>query len=621
MRKITKVLFIITILFFYSPAFADTAVHLDIKTNTNSVYDQDITVAPCDSDSDLNTPDTIAAYCALVQSGITSDWSGLWVNSINEIINNDNDNGVYWMWLANLNTDNTSPSSSYNLSAKQYILNPNDRILFYYNTNPLNISVDNDKPEAGQSIKITVKELGLDSNWNPVWNKASGGKIVIGPDTFDLDNEGTYSFAAQNTNIFKIKGQKDGFINSKELTITPIAAKIVSGGGWWPQEISSPASSTPALIIVAPVVEKRKFDLKKAFEFLIAQQKEDGSFGEDLYTDWSAMALASENYQKQVLKLVKYFGESKMTGILLTDYERRAMALMTLGLNPYNIYPAMDGASGENYIEKIVSGFDGKQFGNINEDNDDIFALIVLQNAGFMISDKMISDDISFILSRQKENGSWDESVDMTGAGIEALSAFSQNVDPLLTSPLAGGGKIQNAITKAREFLKQNQKENGGWGNVSSTAWAIEGILALSEKPEDWKKGENSPLDYIATMQDADGGIKNENMQSKIWETAYVASVLSGKAWNQIMQKFEKPEEIKEQLLKNTPETVVEKTKELKGQSLKNSPRTVLKKAIPATQNTATVINATTETPATTKTEIPKKNWFVRLLENIFGFF
>ena len=42
-------------------------------------------------------------------------------------------------------------------------------------------------------------------------------------------------------------------------------------------------------------------------------------------------------------------------------------------------------------------------------------------------------------------------------------------------------------------------------------------------------------------MQDTDGGIKNENLNNKIWETAYVASILSDKTWNQIMQKFEKP--------------------------------------------------------------------------------
>ena len=41
----------------------------------------------------------------------------------------------------------------------------------------------------------------------------------------------------------------------------------------------------------------------------------------------------------------------------------------------------------------------------------------------------------------------------------------------------------------------------------------------------------NTPLDYLATIQDTDGGVKDSNMQNKIWETAYVTSALSGKTW------------------------------------------------------------------------------------------
>ncbi len=64
----------------------------------------------------------------------------------------------------------------------------------------------------------------------------------------------------------------------------------------------------------------------------------------------------------------------------------------------------------------------------------------------------------------------------------------------------------------------------------------------MSEKPEDWIKNNNTPLDYLGENQDTDGSIKNENKENKIWETAYVITALSGKTWNQIMQKFEKLE-------------------------------------------------------------------------------
>ncbi|MEK7572545.1 MAG: hypothetical protein AAB493_01675 [Patescibacteria group bacterium] len=609
-----------TIFGFFNNVYADTTIHLDIETDTGSIYNQDMSVAPCDGDNDINTPDTLTAYCALdklEKSGvfqIKSEWSGLWINSIGGIANivgtaENNYQGIYWMWLVNLNIDNPhsdfkchqdSPSGC---SAKEYILQDNDNILFYYNINPLNISASSLNPAVNDNITISVKELGLDG-WNSVWNPAVGGKIIIGSNTYNLDENGTYSLQIADANPVIVKAQKDKYIDSKELTITPVvpvettpSPSIARGGG----------GGILTATIPTPTV-KAKFDLKKSFEFIISQQKEDGSFGEDLYTDWTAIALASGNNQEQIIKLVKYFGESKITGTLLTDYERHAMALMVLGLNPYN-------TNGENYIKKITDSFDGKQFGNANEDNDDIFALIVLKNAGFLPEEKIIADDLAFVLNRQKENGSWDESVDMTGAAIQALVLFNQNE------------QVKNAIVKAKEFLKQNQKDTGGWNNVSSTAWAIGGILALSEKPEDWIKNNNTPLDYLALNQDTDGGIKNEYLQNRIWETAYTLAALSGKTWNQTMQKFEKTEELKGQSLKNPQRTVLKKeiTKTLekdpkrkitsngagnKEQKLKNS----------ANQNVATAITAVSNSPTVIKTETPKRNWFMRFLSKIFGF-
>ena len=63
-----------------------------------------------------------------------------------------------------------------------------------------------------------------------------------------------------------------------------------------------------------------------------------------MYTDWVAIALAISNNQEQTIKLIKHLVQSNAEGTLVTDYERRAIALMALGLNPYN-------TNGENYIQ------------------------------------------------------------------------------------------------------------------------------------------------------------------------------------------------------------------------------------------------------------------------------
>jgi len=162
-------------------------------------------------------------------------------------------------------------------------------------------------------------------------------------------------------------------------------------------------------------------------------------------------------------------------------------------------------------------------------------------------------------------------------------------------------------------FLCENKygslsKGYGSWNeNASSTAWAIEGILAQNEKPEDWpsSEGKNTPLDYLATIQDTDGGVKNSDLNTKIWETEYVVSALSGKTWNQIMQSFSK-ENIPALVI--NPPTPTQKTENINIVSVKKIEK-------PATENTATVLNAI---PLPTPTSISRQNWFMRLLEKIF---
>ncbi|MDE2399961.1 MAG: terpene cyclase/mutase family protein [Patescibacteria group bacterium] len=407
--------------------------------------------------------------------------------------------------------------------------------------------------------------------------------------TSPVDANGQATFSSIPAGNYNVGVKEDYYFPTEALTVATPPPTSSGGGGGGGGYVASAGK------VLGVTTTKTGFDLKLASDFLVAQQKPDGSFGEDLYTDWAGMALASGNYQNQVIKLIKHFEESPIAGTNLTDYERHAMALMALGLNPYD-------TNGTNYIKKIADSFDGKQFGDPTQNNDDIFALIVLQNAGYGQDEKMITDDVSFILSTQKQDGSWDESIDMTGAGIEALSAFNKS------------DQVKSSLTKAEAFLKQTEESNGGWGdNASSTAWAIEGILALGEKPEDWKKNDptnpgvsNTPLDYLATMQDTDGGIKDANIQTKIWETTYVISALSGKTWNQTMQTFDKPKDVS-----NVPGA----SPEIKPAT---KPVVMLKKITPITSKT-TIHEITLPETQNPPALIPKpENWFSRLIHFIF---
>ena len=423
-----------------------------------------------------------------------------------------------------------------------------------------------------------------------------------------VDTNGIATFSNIPTGTYNVGIKEDYYYPTETLTVTAAPSPVISsggGGGYLPPKI------TP--------IQKSTFDLAKATDFLLSQQKADGSFGEDLYTDWAAMALASNpsTPKTNLDNLVKYFNSVKIGAsqnsedptFTLTDYERHAMALMALGLNPYD-------TNGENYITDIISKFDGSQFGDKSADNDDIFALIVLQNAGYAQTDKMINDDINFVLNKQNTDGSWDENADLTGAGMEALTVFNQN------------NQIKNTLIKAEQYLKQNQKNDGGWQNVSSTAWAMEGISALGENPAGWTNNGNTPLDSLAVNQDTDGGIKDADLNNKIWETSYTLTAMSEKTWNQIMQKFNKPipPPATSAIVKIAKINTVKKyaTKLARNASqgdvggIKINNLSEVAKI--ASQNPASVINVVNNQAEKTSTGPKKQSWFRKFFSRIFGF-
>ncbi|MEK7585736.1 MAG: immunoglobulin-like domain-containing protein [Patescibacteria group bacterium] len=575
MKKLIILLISFASISFFSVASADTTIHLDVVTSTGSLYNQDITVAPCDSDNAGTM--AVTAYCAVLQSGLANDWSWFgsdaFLNSIDTKVNNDNNNGIYWGWFANLELGQTA--------LNKYVLMEGDSILINYDINPLKIAVDNTNPSVGSSIKFTVMSFGFDSSWNPAWSPVVGGKIVIGPDTLDLDLDGTYSFIVIDTTPLIVKGQAIGFLETKELVITPtvsldVTAPIITLIGDTTESINvgsdyieKGATATDDIdgditskIVITGNVDTSKvgsydilFDVSdllgnkantvtrtvnvinsggggggptlstlsipQATLFLANNQDINGSFIDSLYTDWVAIAVGSLGSSGDIMKakISEYMKMNPLMSSVITDNERRAMALMSLGINPYS-------GTSVDYINKIVSSYDGTQFGDNTLFNDDIFALIVLQKAGYISTDTMIVKDIEYILSYQSPDGSWG-SIDMTGAALQALSNFTD---------IAG---VQSSILKGENYLISTQQVDGGFYNSSSTSWALQ---ALSSNPS-FSSGVARADDYLAKLQQADGGVELSTsiIENRIWATAYAIPAALHKTWSNILQSFPKP--------------------------------------------------------------------------------
>lgn len=333
-------------------------------------------------------------------------------------------------------------------------------------------------------VTIGVTTPNPSDQWNPT---------VIATYPVDANGQATLSFT--NEGSYTVGISEDYYFPSYTITVNPISSGGGGGG-----------------VVITPT-----FSIPNALSFLESKQNKDGSFGSELYTDWAAIAIASAGSQANNMKslIVDYLKNNEAPSSIVTDNERHAMALMALSINPYS-------GTSINYISKIVSSFDGAQFGDTSLINDDIFGLIVLKNAGYGSSDEIIGKDISYIISKQSPDGSWG-SIDMTAAGIQALKNFSN---------FSG---VSESISQALNYLTNSQGSDGGFDNSFSTSWVLQAIAqgsSLSTKAEI----------YLATKQQTDGGLDlaTDSVTNRIWSTSYAIPSILHMSWNDIMGSFNK---------------------------------------------------------------------------------
>ena len=308
--------------------------------------------------------------------------------------------------------------------------------------------------------------------------------------------------------------------DSFQLTYGPYITSIVK----------APASSSSASGPVVKDVYPRELNVEQAISFLVASQHQDGSFGSALLSDWVAIALGPyEGMSTTALAARERLGDWLAAnpipeGSILTEYERRAMALMALGIDPYQ-------GTDKNYIEAIIQQFDGQQFGSLDLVNDDIFALLVLEKTGYEANVTPLLETLPFILSWQREDGSFG-SIDLTAVAVQVISLYPKEEER------------DSALARAKEYLALHQESSGGFGNVYSTSWVLQAIAALDEDGDDWamETDRRTPEHFLALRQALDGGLlQADSKENRLWATAYAIPAALGKPWGSMLGTFEKP--------------------------------------------------------------------------------
>ena len=399
-------------------------------------------------------------------------------------------------------------------SIDQSILTGGENIGIYFGA-PYKVVLDQNTIQTTDSLNVTAERYDYENN---AWNPRTG--VTIGltqPDpnnpwnpievqTNPVDAHGVASFQNIPAGTYNVGVQQDYYFPTEVVTVTAVA--VGCGCGRTTAEVDSPVST---------------FSVPDAVSYLLSIQSTDGSFGgSDMYTDWASIALVAGGITDTVkTSILNYMLQHTSISQNLTDNERHAMALLALGQDPYSFHSV-------DYITPILNSFDGTQFGDPSLVNDDIFAILPLASAGYTASDDNILKDIQFILAQQKSDGSWEESSDMTSAGIQALSRFSE---------VAG---VPASLDSAKHFLTTLQNDDGGWGNVPTTSWVLQAAAALHTP---FLKNEKNGTEYLTIHQDDDGGLlaPTETVQNRIWATSYAIPAFLGTTWESLFHSVAKP--------------------------------------------------------------------------------
>jgi prenyltransferase beta subunit len=294
--------------------------------------------------------------------------------------------------------------------------------------------------------------------------------------------------------------------------------------------------------------------LESTIRFLQNAQNPDGGFGgnagEESNQDFSAwvtfaLAAGSVNPQDQATNdgidaytyltahAAQALPQELCKPIICTSsLERELLVADAAGASPRD-YGGID-LTGELLARQLADGSFPFVPGGHGEINSTIFAILSLSLVAERAARTAVEHATEWLLTQQNPDGSWSAQnakteageVDMTGAALQALNAPGQPAP----------GDSQRA---ALAYLHKAQEPDGGFperpgegeSNVASTAWAVQGLWAAGEDPENWVKDPGrEPLDYMESLQQPDGHIRYRASEelNGVWMTAYVAPAFAG---------------------------------------------------------------------------------------------
>jgi energy-coupling factor transport system substrate-specific component len=299
----------------------------------------------------------------------------------------------------------------------------------------------------------------------------------------------------------------------------------------WRARTPALATAIVAALVLVPAAlpgTARGDSTSRAADWLESVQNGDGGFGSSVedessaaVTGWAMLGLeAAGRNPFDVARLGRtpldflrgHLDEVSSPG----DIARTIVALEGAGANPRSF-------GGRN----LVKDLQGRRAANgsyVGWPGTTSFAAIALRDAG--ATGAGLNGTISWLAKAQNGDGGWGDepdkpsNADVTAAAMQALP----NTD---------------AARSGLAYLRKHQRSNGGFAlgsgggvNSQSTAWAVQGMIAVGANPAKEGPGGRSALDYLNARQASDGHFRysESSDQTPVWVTGQALMAVAGEA-------------------------------------------------------------------------------------------
>lgn len=278
--------------------------------------------------------------------------------------------------------------------------------------------------------------------------------------------------------------------------------------------------------------------LSPELSFLASAQNSDGGFGgargqasSELYTAWTAMGLAAAGRDPARLRrggrsVLDSLRRESSTLRGLGDAERTILAARACRASAYSF-------AGRNLVAEVLrahtrdNSFD-------HQVNLTAFAIFALRAVGHSPRFVPIREAAGWIERQQNSDGGF-------GFGGRGSSSDVDDTSAALQALVDAGARNARSLGAAAGYLSRSQNLDGGYpqryggeSNAQSTAWAVQGLIAVGRNPAAVRRrGSRSPIGYLNSLLAPGGSIRysRTSAQTPVWVTAQALIALAGKTF------------------------------------------------------------------------------------------